>query len=104
MIKIEIATANIIEQTISYKDKKTGAPAEFLKRHQVGYAHIPNEDGSFEPHPAKIEIALEAKQPAFAPGNYQLLPASMYVNGRGRLEIGRLRLAKLGVSATKAAA
>jgi len=104
MLKIEIATANVIEQNIDYTDKKTGKPASFLKRHQVGYVHIPNEDGSFEPHPQKIEVALEAKQSAFAPGNYQLLPSSIYVNRNSRLEIGRLRLSKLGVSAAKSAA
>lgn len=48
------------------------------------------DNGGDFPHPFRIQ--LEDKQPAYAPGEYQLDPQSIYVGDFQRLSIGRVKL------------
>jgi len=103
MLKIDITNAAVHEDTIKYTDKKTGKPASFLKRFQVGWAYLLAESGQHDPHPSKFEITLDDNQEGFVAGSYQLHPASIYVDRNSRLQMGKPRLVKLAASVKAAA-
>ncbi|CAG0973115.1 hypothetical protein BURK2_01413 [Burkholderiales bacterium] len=82
MIRVTVAQTTVKE--ISGTSTK-GKP--YKLRFQTGYGHTVDKDGNAPPFPEKFEIMLENDQPAYAPGDYQLHPSSVYVNRDGRLDI-----------------
>ena len=90
MIKVTIAQTTVDE--FKGNSKTTGRP--FHLRKQSGYAHTVDKDGNPPPYPEKFEIMLDTDQPAYAPGDYQLHPSSLYIDRDGRLAVSA-RLAPL---------
>lgn len=87
MIKITILTTDV--RNNSGISKTSGKPYDM--NFQTAYAHtFDKKTGKENPYPEKIEITLEknhAGQPeVFAPGEYVLHPASLYV-GKFGLEV-----------------
>lgn len=58
---------------------------------QTAYAHVMGKDGKPLPYPEKIEIILDKGSDglpmAYAPGEYQLAPGSLYVDRNGSLAV-----------------
>lgn len=54
---------------------------------QTIYAHTVDEANKPSPFPEKTEIVLDAGQAPYAAGEYQLSPASVYVDRNGRLAV-----------------
>jgi hypothetical protein len=73
---------------VHYTDKK-GQPAVFHT--QAVYVHTLDRAGKPNPYPEKAELIAERDnhgQPmAYAPGDYQLHPSSLYVDSRGRVSV-----------------
>jgi hypothetical protein len=87
MIKVTIIDTNTREN--KGVGKVSGKPYHMF--FQNGYAHTHAKDGTLNPFPEKIELILEmdehSKMPKpYAPGDYQLHPASLYV-GKFGLEV-----------------
>lgn len=83
MIRVTVAQTTVKE--LKGISRTSGKPYEM--RFQTGYAHTVDEQGNAAPYPEKIEMSLEKDQSAYAPGEYQLHPSSVYVNRNGRLDI-----------------
>jgi hypothetical protein len=90
MIKVTIAQTTVRE--LKGTSKTSGKP--YHMRFQNGYAHTVDKDGNAPPYPEKFEVMLDAEQPAYAPGEYQLHPSSLYIDRDGRLAVSA-RLAPL---------
>lgn len=90
MIKVTIAQTTVRE--LKGTSKTTNKP--YHMRFQNAYAHTVDKDGNAPPYPEKFEISLEIDQPAYAPGEYQLHPSSLYIDRDGRLAVSA-RLAPL---------
>jgi len=94
MIKIEVNSATF--------DAKNGVSARTGKpysiREQEAWAFCVGPDGKPQPHPQRIKLALGDDQAPYAPGLYQLSPASLYVDKYNQLAI-RARLAPLPAAA-----
>lgn len=75
-------------RAIHYTDKK-GQPAVFHT--QVVYVHSLDRAGKPTPYPEKAELPAERSREgnpiAYAPGDYQLHPSSIYVDAKGRVAV-----------------
>jgi hypothetical protein len=83
MIRVTVAQTTVKE--VKGVSKVSGKPYEM--RFQTGYAHTVDKEGNVPPYPEKFEIMLDKDQAAYAPGDYQLHPSSVYVNRDGRADI-----------------
>lgn len=90
MIKVTIAQTTVRE--FKGNSKTTGKP--YNLRIQAAYAHTVDKDGNPPPFPEKFEVMLDQDQPAYAVGDYQLHPSSLYIDRDGRLAVSA-RLAPL---------
>jgi len=101
MLRVLIKSTEV--QTHSGIAKATNKP--FSMRFQRGYAYLVGPDGRVDEMPDKCDIQLGDKQEPYAPGDYQISPASFVVGSFKRLSLGRLQLVPLGKpqSAQKAA-
>jgi len=54
---------------------------------QTAYAHAVDKTGQPLPVPEKFEIVLDKDESPYSPGEYQLSPASVYVDRQGRLSV-----------------
>ena len=94
MIKVTIASQATRNMSGIGKASQKAYNLEF----QTAYVHVVGKDGKPAPFPEKVEIILdrnEQGQPlAYAPGEYQLHPASIYVDRNGSLAVSP-RLAPL---------
>lgn len=54
---------------------------------QFAYAYVMSKEGKPQPHPVRISVILEDPQRPYAPGNYTLLPHSIYVDRYGSLSL-----------------
>lgn len=89
MIKIEIKDATVSTRS----GNKNGR--DWSMRSQEAWAHTVNRAGNLNPYPEKLSITLEDDQAPYAPGIYQLMPASLYVGDFGSLRLGRPVLAPI---------
>lgn len=80
MIRVTIAPGNPRE--ISGIAKGTGKPYRFYT--QTAYFHCYGRDGKPNAFPDKCEVIVDSADKAYAPGDYQLHPASVYVDRNGR--------------------
>lgn len=55
---------------------------------QTVYVHTVDLEGKPSPFPEKAEISHDNAADAYQPGEYQLAPASIYVDRQGRVAIG----------------
>ena len=79
MIKIEIDDAPVRE--VKGTSMKSGSPKPYHMRFQTAYAFTVDAlTGKLGKYPDKFELSLDKEQPPFAPGFYQMLPASLYIN------------------------
>lgn len=101
MIRVEITSMEVAERPVTFT--RGGKERTFNAREQIGYAYTVQPNGQVQPHPDKIVISLDEKQPAFAAGMYLLAPESLYVNRFGKLDIGRVRLTPVARAGVKAA-
>lgn len=82
MLKVEIDSTSLNErQGISSKTNRA-----YHLRMQTAYLHVVDSDGKPAKYPEKFEIMLDAQQPAYAVGLYQLHPSAVTVDD-GRLAI-----------------
>ncbi len=95
MITIAITSPEIRE--LKGIAKVSGRP--YHLRIQTGYAFTVSPEGVISDFPDKFEITLDADQPPYLRGKYQLQPSSVFVNRDGRLDI-RTRLTPLASSKT----
>jgi hypothetical protein len=101
MIRIEIESDKVHEKAGT---SKAGRP--YSIREQDAYAWLIDRNGNSERFPTKITLQLENDQRAYAPGNYSILPQSIYVVsefGKGKLMLGRLQLRAIVAEAKKQA-
>jgi Helix-destabilising protein len=54
---------------------------------QTVYVHTVDTNGTPLPFPEKTEISHDAPADAYAPGDYALSPASLYIDRQGRLAV-----------------
>jgi hypothetical protein len=54
---------------------------------QTIYCHTADQLGNALPFPEKSELMLDSDQAPFPPGEYTLLPNSLYVDRQGRLAV-----------------
>lgn len=54
---------------------------------QTVYCHVSDLAGEPLPFPEKSEVVLDQGQAPYAPGEYTLSPASLYVDRNGRLAV-----------------
>lgn len=54
---------------------------------QTAYASVSDSAGNPLPVPEKFEIVLDREQAPYPAGQYQLSPASLYVDRQGRLAV-----------------
>lgn len=87
MIRITVPQLPI--RNMSGIAKATGKP--YNMDFQTVYAHVMGKDGKPLPYPEKTEIVLDKGADglpmAYAPGEYQLAPGSLYVGRNGSLEV-----------------
>lgn len=93
MIKIEVKSS---ETRYVTGTSKRGKPFAFYK--QEGFAHLPDAA-----YPVMVELSHDKVEDVYAPGMYQLMPASLYVDGYHSLCLGRLKLQPVAASARTAA-
>ena len=91
-MRIKIKSAEVSERNVT--SNKTNKQYTF--REQQGLVEMGDERRA-------IVIPLQDKQAAYAPGEYEMLDTSLYVDRNGHLAVGRLHL-KLIVSAASGAA
>lgn len=65
--------------------KTSGKPYDMAV--QTIYCHTADASGQPLPVPEKSEIVLDKDQAPYAPGDYTLSPASLYVDRQGRLAV-----------------
>jgi len=82
MIKIVITSADVVNR--KGVGKASGKPYDF--NIQQAYAFTVSNEGVVADFPDKFEIMLDAGQPPYARGSYQLSPSAVYVSRDGRLE------------------
>lgn len=102
MIKIEIKSGDVTEEVIRPSQRPGAKQFEpFTKRFQLGYVQLVQPSGALEPYPTKVHVNLQAEQPAYVPGIYELAPESAYVDRNHNLTLGwlKLRLVRSGVKA-----
>lgn len=82
MIKIEIKDSKVTSRS----GNKNGR--DWSMRTQEAWAHTVSRNGQPNAYPEKISITLEENQNAYEVGNYQLMPASLWVGDYGSLRLG----------------
>jgi len=93
MIKIVITSSDV--RNMAGIGKVSGKPYDL--NFQTAHAFTVSPDGVCGQFPDKFEIMLDKGQPPYAPGNYTLSPAAVYVSRDGNLDIKpRLTLAPAG--------
>lgn len=90
-MKIEIRDS----RDIARQGEKNGRRWQI--REQVGYIHLVDK-----PYPVEIRFSLDADQPPYPAGEYEISESTFFVGKFQRLEVGRLRLVPLK-SAVRAA-
>lgn len=65
--------------------KASGKPYDFHA--QTIYCHTSDTEGNPLPFPEKSEITVDTPSEAYAPGDYTLSPASLYIDRQGRLAV-----------------
>lgn len=99
MIRIHIAQSTVRE----LKGVSKTTQREYHLRFQTGYVFPVDEQGNPPPFPKEIELSLDKDQLPYAPGDYQLLPSSIYVNREGKLSVApRLAPAKKASASAQA--
>lgn len=97
MIKVTVAQTTVREM------KGIGKVSQkpYHLRFQTIYVHTVDKDGNPPPYPEKSEVILDTDQPAYAVGEYQLHPSSVYVDRDGKVAISpRLTPIKVVARAT----
>ena len=91
-MRIKVKSAEVTERAItSSKNNK-----QYVFREQQGLVAMGEEIRA-------IVIGLQDKQPAFPPGEYELLDRSFYVDRNGHLAVGRLELKPVASAASAGA-
>lgn len=83
MIRITVYATPV--RNLAGTSKTTGKPYDM--NIQTAYAATMDTEGNPLPVPEKFEIVLDKGQAPYAPGHYQLSPASLYVDRNGRLAV-----------------
>jgi hypothetical protein len=65
--------------------KESGKPYDM--NIQTVYCYIVDTEGNPLPFPEKSEIVLEPGQVGYAPGDYTLSPASLFLNRNRKMEV-----------------
>lgn len=99
MIKIEVLTQ--VVDTKSGTSAKTGKP--YSIREQEAWAYTYARDGKPNPHPQRIRLTLDDDQAAYPLGNYQIDPASIYVDRFNQIAIRAVLRPLVAAQAPKAA-
>jgi len=98
MIKVSIPS--VIVRNMSGNSKSSGKP--YNLDFQTVYVHTLTREGKLNPFPEKTEIILDKDDKGqalvYQPGEYQLHPASLYVDQRGSLSVAP-RLAAIAAKA-----
>jgi hypothetical protein len=81
MLKIRILAPEVFSRRV--KSKTTGK--EYLFRDQMGVVSI---EGQLQP----MKVSLAEDQAPYAVGEYEVLPASFYVDRDNKLAVGKLAL------------
>ena len=97
MIEIVVPSPEIRE--MKGVGKTSGKP--YHMRFQTAYAYTIDKEGVRAEFPDKFEIVLDADQPPYPRGKYQLQPSSLYVSRDGRIECAP-RLAPVAAPAAPA--
>lgn len=83
MLKIEIQNTQVRER--SGTSPRTGK--QYNIREQEGYAHLFDRTGRPNAYPVRIVLTLDADQPAYPVGDYQIGPESIHINRFDQLVI-----------------
>lgn len=100
MIRVEIKSSEI--RTKSGTSARTGKP--YTIREQEGWAFTFDRNSNPNPYPQKLAISLGVDQQPYAPGNYELSPASFYLNRFNQLEVSPVLRPLAAVASSKSAA
>lgn len=97
MLRIEIKSASTGEQQISPNASKGQIFTAFTKISQTAFVHgLVDQNGAPEPYPVRVSLDLGTKErgfrAAYAPGTYEVAPASYFVGKYDDLQLGRLSL------------
>lgn len=100
MIKVSVTSTDVRNQ--SGNSKANGKP--YSMNFQTAWVHTYDKTGKPNPFPEKIEVILDKNEQGaalfWAPGEYTLLPESIYVDRSGNLAISpRLQLVKPATAA-----
>jgi len=94
MIKVSITSTTV--RRMAGTSKTTGK--QYDMSFQDGWLHLFDKEGNPEPFPTKVELNLPKDKDGAAlfcaPGDYQLHPSSIYVDGKGKLSVAP-RLARI---------
>jgi hypothetical protein len=102
MIKVQVTSSAV--RRMAGNSKTTGKPYDMS--FQDAWFFLSDRDGNADPHPTKCEVNLPKDKDGaalfYAPGEYLLHPASIYVDSKGRLSVAP-RLVKAVAPAPKSA-
>lgn len=82
---IRITVYDLPVRRLQGTSKVSGKPYDMSI--QTVYAHTMDTNGVALPVPEKFEVVLDKEQSPYPPGDYQLSPASLYVDRDGRLAV-----------------
>lgn len=82
MIKIEVTDKVTEKSGISSKTQRP-----YSIREQQAFAHVYEKDGTLARYPKEIKLSLRDDTPPFAPGDYTIAPASVFIGEFGRMEL-----------------
>ncbi len=82
---IRITVPNLPVRNMKGIGKASGKPYDLNV--QTIYCHTADADGKPLPYPEKSELMLDSGKSPYAPGDYTLSPASLYVDRNGRLAV-----------------
>lgn len=97
-LRIEIKSAELAPRTVHIKNgPRAGTTTVFHE--QEAWVALPRRDGGPMPYPQRIvlNIDVDKKQQAYAPGLYTVGDGSFFVNRFMSLELGRLSLVPVTV-------
>ena len=94
-IKVEIKSAEV--EVKNGTSQRTGKP--YSIREQVGWGFFVDAHGKPQPYPQRIRLTIEEGEEPYAPGTYQLAPASFYPDRFGQLSC-RAKLQPIATSTT----
>ena len=87
MIKVSVTSTEVRNQ--SGNAKASGKP--YSLNFQTCWVHTTDKQGNPNPYPEKVEIILEKNEQGqalfYTPGDYMLLPNSIYVDRNGNLSV-----------------